>query len=304
MQERIFWNVTGGRVLGPAPFFVVGIVNATPDSFYDGGRHDAPEAAVAHGLRLLAEGAMVLDVGGESTRPGAEAVDAEQEMARVLPVIQGLAGHICGSQDLAAGPSAAISVDTFKARVAAAALDAGAAVVNDISACRFEPELLDVLGQYRPGYVLMHSLGRPGTMQQAPRYDNVVHDIIAFFEERLRALTAAGLPEDNIVIDPGIGFGKTLEHNLTILRHIEAFGVLGLPLYVGLSNKSMFQHLLGLPVQERTGATQAAVAVLASRGVRIHRVHDVARTVQTLTVAEALRGPQRKPRPPEVPPRD
>ncbi|MCK9239879.1 dihydropteroate synthase [Desulfocurvus sp.] len=304
MQERIFWNVTGGRVLGPAPFFVVGIVNATPDSFYDGGRHDAPEAAVAHGRRLLAEGAAVLDVGGESTRPGAEAVCAEREMDRVLPVVRGLAGHIGHGQPPDAAPRAVISVDTFKARVAAAALDAGAAVVNDISACRFDPGLLDVVGQYKPGYVLMHSLGRPGTMQRDPRYADVVHDIVAFFEERLRALTGAGLPEENIVIDPGIGFGKTLEHNLDILRNIEAFGVLGLPLYVGLSNKSMFQQLLGLPVAGRGGATQAAVAVLASRGVRIHRVHDVAATVQTLTVAEALRARRPGPKAPEAPSRD
>ncbi|WP_051445193.1 dihydropteroate synthase [Desulfocurvus vexinensis] len=292
MQERIFWNVIGGRVLGPAPFFVVGIVNVTPDSFFDGGAHDDPTSAAAHGRRLLDEGAAVLDVGGESTRPGAQAVPASQELARVLPVVRELAAHIARTQDLAAGPAAVVSVDTFKAEVAAACLEAGAAVVNDISACRFDPALLDVLGQYKPGYVLMHSLGRPDAMQQDPRYANVVHDIIAFFEERLRALTAAGLPEDNIVIDPGIGFGKTLEHNLEILRNIEAFGVLGLPLYVGLSNKSMFQHLLGLPLGERAWPTQAAVAVLASRGVRIHRVHDVARTVQTLTVAEALRNRQ------------
>lgn len=292
MQERIFWNVIGGRVLGPAPFFVVGIVNATPDSFFDGGAHDDPASAAAHGRRLLDEGAAVLDVGGESTRPGALAVPASQELARVLPVVRELAAHIAQAQDHAAGPAAVVSVDTFKAEVAAACLEAGAAVVNDISACRFDPALLDVLGQYKPGYVLMHSLGRPDAMQQDPRYANVVHDIIAFFEERLRALTGAGLPEDNIVIDPGIGFGKTLEHNLEILRNIEAFGVLGLPLYVGLSNKSMFQHLLGLPLGERAWPTQAAVAVLASRGVRIHRVHDVARTVQTLTVAEALRNRQ------------
>ncbi len=298
MQERIFWNVMGGRVLGPAPFFVVGIVNATPDSFYDGGKHAEAEAAIAHGKRLLAEGAAVLDVGGESTRPGAAQVDAAEEIRRVLPVVHELAAHIERAEP---GPGAdldlraAVSVDTTKAAVAAACLDAGAAIVNDISACRFDPGLLEVLGQYQPGYVLMHSLGRPETMQHAPSYKDAVGEIIAFFEERLRALTQAGLPEENIVVDPGIGFGKTLEHNLEILRNIEAFGVLGLPVFVGLSNKSMFQQLLGLPVDERGPATQAATAVLASRGVRIHRVHDVAQTVRTLTVAEALR---RRPAPP------
>lgn len=284
MQDRVLWNVTGGRVLGPAPFFVVGIVNATPDSFYDGGRHDDPETAVAHGKRLLREGAMILDVGGESTRPYADEVSTEEEIARVEPVVRGLARHIA-----AEGVEAAVSVDTYKADVAARALDAGATIVNDVSACSFDPELKDVLAQYKPGYVLMHSQGKPGGMQDAPRYSNVVDEIIAFFETQIRALTAAGLPEDNIVIDPGIGFGKTLEHNLQILANIEAFGVIGLPVYVGLSNKSMFGTLLGLEVDQRANATQAAVAVLASRGIRIHRVHEVALTMQTLTVAEAMR---------------
>jgi len=284
MQDRVLWNVTGGRVLGPAPFFVVGIVNATPDSFYDGGEHPDPASAVAHGKKLLADGAMILDVGGESTRPYAPEVSAEEELARVVPVIQGLVGHI-----RAEGVEAGVSVDTYKARVAAQALQAGAVIVNDVSACAYDPELKDVLAQYKPGYVLMHSSGKPGQMQDAPRYSNVVDEIIAFFETHIRALTAAGLPEDNIVIDPGIGFGKTLEHNLQILANIEAFGVLGLPVYVGLSNKSMFGKLLGLGVHERGAATQAAVAVLASRGIRIHRVHDVAATMQTLTVAEAMR---------------
>ncbi|MBU1001672.1 MAG: dihydropteroate synthase [Proteobacteria bacterium] len=284
MQDRVLWNLTGGRVLGPAPFFVVGIVNVTPDSFFDGGHHDLALDAVAHGLRLIREGAMVLDVGGESTRPYAKAVSAEQELARVLPVIQGLCSGI-----RAEGDEVAVSVDTYKAEVAAAALQAGASIVNDISACQFDPAMIDVLAQYKPGYVLMHSPGRPGRMQDAPRYANVVDEIIAFFEKHIRLLTAAGLPEDNIVIDPGIGFGKTLEHNLQILSSIEAFGTLGLPLFVGLSNKSMFGKLLGLEVDDRKNATQAAIAVLASRGVRVHRVHDVALTMQTLTVAEAMR---------------
>lgn len=284
MQDRVLWNVTGGRVLGPAPFFVVGIVNVTPDSFYDGGTHASVADAVAHGARLVEEGALILDVGGESTRPYADKVSLEQELERVLPVVEGLVAYTRDE-----GGEAAVSVDTYKAPVASAAIEAGASIINDVSGCRYDPELLDVLGQHKPGYVLMHSLGRPEDMQDAPRYSNVVDEIIAFFEERLRVLTAAGLPEDNIVIDPGIGFGKTLEHNLEILRNVEAFGVLGLPIYVGLSNKSMFQQLLGLEVGKRKHATQAALAVLASRGVRIHRVHEVAMTMQTLAVAEAMR---------------
>ncbi|WP_461209256.1 dihydropteroate synthase [Desulfocurvus sp. DL9XJH121] len=284
MQDRVLWNITGGRVLGPAPFFVVGIINVTPDSFYDGGRHQTLDDAVDHGWRMVVDGAMVLDVGGESTRPYAPHVDTETELKRVLPVVRQLADTLNEE-----GEEAVVSVDTYKADVAAACLEAGAAIVNDVSACRFDPGLMDVVAQYKPGYVLMHSQGRPGDMQDAPHYGDVVDDILAFFEERLRALSHAGVPEDNVVIDPGIGFGKTLEQNLQILSNIEAFGVLGLPVFVGLSNKSMFEHLLGLPVNNRQVATQAATGVLASRGVRIHRVHDVALTMQTLAVAEAMR---------------
>ena len=221
------WTVSGGRVLGPAPFFLAGIVNVTPDSFFDGGRFLDPDAALAHGRELAAAGAQILDLGGESTRPGAPEVDADEELRRVLPVLRGLTQGLTGGWPV-------LSVDTWKARVADEALGAGAAIVNDISACRFDPALLDVLAQRRPGYVLMHSQGRPGEMQKDPRYADVVDEILAFFVERLGALTAAGVPEANIVLDPGIGFGKLLEHNLDILRGLERFGALGRPLYVGV----------------------------------------------------------------------
>ncbi len=288
MLDRVQWNISGGRVLGPAPFFVVGIINVTPDSFYDGGEHDSPEAAFELGKQMVRDGAMVLDVGGESTRPSAEYVSAQKELGRVLPVVKNLAGFLTDENE-----EAAISIDTYKAEVAAKCLDAGATIINDVSACQAEPELLDVLGQYQPGYVLMHSQGCPKSMQNSPHYSSVVDEILEFFEERLRAVVMAGLPEDNIVIDPGIGFGKTLENNLEILSNIEAFGVLGFPIFMGLSNKSMFQRLLGLEVKDRCQVTQAATAVLASRGVRIHRVHDVAATMQTLAVAEAMRPSRR-----------
>jgi dihydropteroate synthase len=262
--------------MGPAPFFVAGIINVTPDSFYDGGKNQEFEAAVANGRRLLEEGAHILDVGGESTRPFADPVDEKTESERVIPVIEALAEAVAGY------PGAQISVDTYKAKVAAKALDAGATIVNDVSAFRFEPELLDVLAEKKPGYVLMHSLSDPTKMQVAPSYENVMDEITAFFEERMAVLTKAGLPEENIVLDPGIGFGKNLEHNLEIMRNMERFHALGRPLYVGLSNKSVWQKLLGLDSNERGAATLAATVLMALRGVGVHRVHEVAPAVQAL----------------------
>jgi len=279
MMNDSTWTVKGGKVLGPAPFFIAGIVNVTPDSFYDGGTHADMESGVAHALELARQGAHILDVGGESTRPYSDSVDEAEELRRVLPVIEGL---------IEARTHSVISVDTYKAKVAARCLEAGAAIINDVSGFRFEPELLDVLAEYKPGYVLMHSLGRPEDMQDEPRYGDVVSEIMAFFEERLAVLDNAGLPLDRVVLDPGIGFGKKLEHNLTILREIERFHELGLPLYMGLSNKSLWQGLLGLEVGQRRNATQAATALLAAKGVPIHRVHEVELTRQTLTIAREL----------------
>jgi len=278
----------GGRVLGPAPFLLAGIINATPDSFYDGGRHFAPAAAVSQGRRLLEDGVHILDVGGESTRPGAQEVSEADELLRVVPVIRELAELPARELDGLPGTFPVLSVDTYKAKVAAAALEAGAVIVNDVSACRFDPALLDVVAQHKPGYVLMHSQGEPRTMQKNPRYGDVVDDLCAFFEERLAVLTAAGVPEANIVLDPGIGFGKLLEHNLAILRGIERFGRLGRPLYMGLSNKSLWGTLLGLGPQDRQQATAVATALLVARGVLVHRVHEAALSRQAALVAVAL----------------
>jgi len=282
------WTVTGGRVLGPAPFLLAGIVNVTPDSFYDGGRHFEPAAAVSLGRQLVSEGAHILDIGGESTRPGAPAVSEADELSRVIPVIRELAALPGAEGGSLSGPFPLLAVDTYKAKVAAAALEAGAAIINDISACRFEPSLLDVVAQHKPGYVLMHSLGEPGTMQKDPRYADVVDDITAFFEQRLGVLIRAGVPEANIVLDPGIGFGKLLEHNLAILRGVERFGRLGRPIYMGLSNKSLWGTLLGIGTQERQQATAVATALLVARGVLVHRVHEVACARQAALVATAL----------------
>ncbi len=281
-SSTVLWKIRGGRVLGPAPFLIAGIVNVTPDSFYDGGRHGNAKAAITHSLALLKHGADILDVGGESTRPGSDPVSAAEERRRVTPVIESLYRMNRPEEPVA------ISVDTYRASTAVAALDAGASIINDVSACRFDPALLDVLAQENPGYVLMHSSGRPKNMQVDPRYDNVVDDVIAFFEERLRVLTQAGLREDRIVLDPGIGFGKTAEHNFTLLANIDRLAGLGFPIYMGLSNKSLFQHILGVSVADRSAATLAATVALFCRGVRIHRVHDVAAIHQGLITAHAI----------------
>lgn len=280
------WKTGRGSAAVPAPFLVCGIVNVTPDSFYDGGTHAGTQSAVEHAQKLISEGAGLLDIGGESSRPNAAPVSEADEFARVVPVVSTL-------HALRAGMSSSdypwrISVDTYKAKTAAAALGAGADIINDISACAFEPALLDVVAQYKPGYVLMHSQGKPDTMQKAPHYDNVVDEIYAFFEREMSRLVRAGLPEENIVLDPGIGFGKLPEHNVAIIQNIRRFSSLGRPSMGALSNKSLFGALLGLAPHERQHATQIATALLASRGVAIHRVHEVAPTVQTLRLAAAL----------------
>lgn len=281
------WKILGGGVFDPAPFLIAGIINATPDSFYDGGRYDSVDAAIEHGREMATSGAHILDVGGESTRPYADPVSLEEELARVVPIIKGLSG-LKSDFDDESSSYPVVSVDTYKAEVAKRALESGASIVNDVSACKFDPALAEVLSEYKPGYVLMHSLGRPEKMQDDPRYDDVVSEILLFFEKEMKKLTDAGLPESRIVLDPGIGFGKLLEHNLQILKNVEQFMKLGRPLFLGLSNKSLWSGLMGLAVGERGNATQAATALMASKGVRIHRVHDVELTRQTLTVATNL----------------
>ncbi len=286
-MPEIKWNTARGGALGPAPFLIAGIVNVTPDSFYDGGRHGSADAGIAHAEKLVRQGAHILDIGGESTRPYADKVSLDQELERVIPVVRALVGReLDGPDGTKVRP--AISVDTYKAQTAARVLDAGADIINDVSAFRFEPELLDVVGQYKPGYVLMHSLGRPEDMQDAPYYDDVVDEMLAFFEERLNLLDKAGLPRQNIVLDPGIGFGKLLEHNLAILKNIKRFSEFGLPIYMGLSNKSLWEQLLGVAIGRRQNATQVATALLAAKGVPIHRVHEVELTRQSLTIVQEI----------------
>jgi dihydropteroate synthase len=235
-------------------------------------------AAVAHARRLISEGAAIVDVGGESTRPGAGPVPAEDEIERVVPVVEGIAGL---------GLPVQISIDTMKALVAEAALAAGASYVNDVTALRHDPDLAALVADRGVDCCLMHMLGEPRTMQDAPRYDDVVDDIKAFLEERLKAATAAGIAEERIQLDPGIGFGKTLEHNLELLRRLDELTTLGRPIVIGTSRKSFLGRLTGRDVTERVYATVATSVIAFERGARVFRVHDVAATADALAVAAA-----------------
>jgi dihydropteroate synthase len=258
-------------------FALMGIVNVTPDSFSDGGLFLDAAVAVEHGTRLAAEGASILDVGGESTRPGAAPVAAEDEIARVLPVVEGLA---------AAGHR--VSIDTTKAGVARAALDAGADLVNDVSALRFDPELAGLVAERGAGCCLMHMLGEPRTMQESPRYEDVVSEVKAFLEERLAFAVAEGVEEERVWLDPGVGFGKTVEHNLELLRRLDEIVAIGRPVVVGTSRKSFLGKLTGGKAEgERLPGTIATNVLALERGASIFRVHDVAPVADALTVAAA-----------------
>jgi dihydropteroate synthase len=264
----------GGRTL------VMGIVNVTPDSFSDGGLLAGPEAAVKHGLRLLEEGADLLDVGGESTRPGSDPVSADEERRRVVPVVEGLRRE---------APEALLSVDTRKAEVAGDALAAGADVVNDVGAGG-DPAMFATVAAAGAGLVLMHLRGEPKTMQDDPTYDDVVGEVRAFLADRLETAVAAGVGRDRLAIDPGIGFGKRLEHNLEVLRAIGSFRDLGVPVVVGASRKRFVGELTGVeePADRLEGSLGAA-AWCAAQGVEVIRVHDVLATVRALGVVDAIR---------------
>jgi dihydropteroate synthase len=258
---------------------LMGVVNVTPDSFSDGGLFLDPGAAIAHGEELSEAGAEILDIGGESTRPGAEEVPAGEELRRVEPVIAGLAGG-----------EAAISVDTSKAEVAAAALDAGAEIVNDVTALRGDPEMGALCAERETTVILMHMLGTPRTMQDEPRYDDVVDEVKAFLLERTEVAMAAGIVAERIWLDPGIGFGKTAEHNLELLRRLGELRDLGHPLVVGASRKSFIGRLDGSGAGERLGGTIASSVLAAAEGADVLRVHDVAEVGQAMAVAGAILG--------------
>jgi dihydropteroate synthase len=264
----------------------MGVVNVTPDSFSDGGLFLDAAAAVAHAQELVVEGADIVDVGGESTRPGAEPVSAEEELRRVLPVVEGISE---------AGAGAVISIDTSKAPVARAALGAGASLVNDVSAFRVDSEMAGLVASSAAQCCLMHMLGEPRTMQRAPRYGDVVDDVKAFLEERLAFAVREGVREERIMLDPGIGFGKTVAHNLELLGRLDELTSLGRPLVVGTSRKSFLGRVLAdaageaepAPVARRLGATIATNVLALERGASVFRVHDVAPMRDALAVAAA-----------------
>jgi len=259
----------------------MGIVNVTPDSFSDGGEFLDPERAIAHGRELADEGAHILDVGGESTRPGARAVDAAEELGRVVPVVEALAKD---------GPK--VSIDTSKTEVARAALDAGASMVNDVTALRADPDLAALCAERDCEVVLMHMLGDPRTMQENPVYHDVVDDIKVFLAERIEFATVAGIRRERIWIDPGIGFGKTVEHNLELHRRLGEFAELGRPVAFGSSRKSFIGKLTGAGVDQRLGGTIASNVIAYANGARMLRVHDVAPMHEALTVADAILTPR------------
>jgi len=265
----------------------MGVVNVTPDSFSDGGLFLDTEAAVEHARRLAAEGAQILDVGGESTRPGAEPVAAAEELGRTLPVIQGVVAARTGAQ---------VSIDTTKASVARAALDAGASLVNDVSALRADPEMAGLIADSGADCCLMHMQGEPRMMQQDPRYGDVVDEVRAFLDERLAFAVREGVSEERVLLDPGIGFGKTVEHNLELLRRLSELLALGRPIVIGTSRKSFLGRIAGsaatgpLPAGERLAGTLASNVLALERGASVFRVHDVAPVREALAVAAATLG--------------
>jgi dihydropteroate synthase len=277
-RETCTLEIRGRRfAVGPLTW-LMGVVNVTPDSFSDGGTYFDTGKAVDRGLELAFEGADIIDVGGESTRPGSRPVPEAEEIGRVVPVIGALRKKT----------PVLISVDTAKSAVARAALDAGADIVNDTSAFRFDPAMPGVVARSGAAVVLMHMKGTPATMQDSPRYDDLIGEIGVFLDERVRVAEAAGIPRERIIVDPGIGFGKTFEHNLEILRRQEEFHGLGRPLLLGFSRKAFLGHILNLPPGERLEGTIAAAVLSVERGVHILRVHDVGPVARAVRSAEAI----------------
>lgn len=257
---------------------LMGVLNVTPDSFSDGGRFFKLEEAIRRGIELAEEGADIIDVGGESTRPGSEPVPLEEELKRVIPVIE----------ELAKRTDIPISIDTYKSKVAKKALDSGASMVNDISALRFDPEMKRILAEYKVPVVLMHIKGTPKNMQDNPTYQNVVEEVKIYLGDSIKMAKDAGVEENKIIVDPGIGFGKTLEDNLKILKHLKEFSSLGKPILIGVSRKSFIGKILDLPVEERLEGSLAALAVSIMNGANILRVHDVRESKRVTRLMDSI----------------
>jgi len=258
---------------------VMGVLNVTPDSFSDGGLFFNRDRAIEHALEMVRDGADIIDVGGESTRPYAEAVSLQEELDRVVPVIERLREVI----------NVPISIDTFKAEVARKALEAGASMINDISALRFDPEMVSIAARFQVPVILMHMQGEPRNMQDNPTYGDLVEEILAFLRDAVERAVQGGVRRDRIILDPGIGFGKTFDHNLILLRDLERFRSLGLPLLVGTSNKAFIGHILKREPHERTTGTMATVAAAVLNGAHIVRVHAVKEAVETVRIIDAIK---------------
>ena len=274
----MFLRARNFEITFPRPALIMGIVNVTPDSFSDGGQFFEPDNAIQHALELVAQGADIIDIGGESTRPRATPVSEAEELRRVIPVIEELAGKI----------KVPISIDTVKPEVARAAVRAGASMVNDTAANRSDDEMWRLVAETGAGYVLMHMQGTPQTMQENPVYSSVVEEVNSFFQERLSRLAAAGVHSDQVILDVGIGFGKSLEHNLQLLRELGTFTKWNRPLLLGVSRKSFINHLLGVNVAERRPASLACECQGVQRGANIIRTHDVAASRQAVRMTEIL----------------
>ncbi len=282
----MYWQCRQDRLTIGAQPLIMGILNATPDSFSDGGRYLSIDAAVARGCEMLAQGADIIDIGGESTRPGAEPVDAPTEMRRVLPVIEALA----------AVPGARISIDTAKAAVALEAVRAGACIINDVTAMAGDPGMATVVRDTGAGVVLMHMRGTPRTMQDNPQYDDVVGEVAAWLADRLTAAGVAGIASEAVVLDPGIGFGKTVAHNIALIAGLDRLARLGRPVLAGVSRKHFIGKLSGVEdAAERLAGSLAALTTAIMQGATVLRVHDVAASVQAARVAAALRDAARRP---------
>jgi dihydropteroate synthase len=279
MSERAVWRCRDRVLDCGRPALVMGIVNVTPDSFSDDGRFASTDLAVAHALELVLQGADLLDIGGESSRPGAQPVPLEEELSRVIPVLR----------ELAPRAGVPISVDTTKAEVARQALDLGAHIINDITALLGDPQMPDVVRSYQAGVVLMHMQGTPATMQQSPTYADVVREVRAFLEARLQAVRDLGIAEDRVVLDPGIGFGKTVEHNWELLRRLHELQDLGRPVCLGVSRKGLLRGPRNRPAERRMAASLAVACFALARGsAQILRVHDVAETRDAVEAYRAL----------------
>ncbi len=276
-NSKLIWSCRGREIDCEAKTLVMGILNATPDSFSDGGVFQGLEKAVARALQMVEEGADIIDIGGESTRPGAAPVQAQEEIRRTVPII----GKLREQSDCL------ISIDTMKAEVARAAVAAGADIINDVSACA-DPGMAAVAAETGAGLVLMHMLGTPETMQDRPRYEDVVSSVRSFLEERMAMAAARGVAEAQIALDPGIGFGKTDEHNLALLRGIPELAAAGRPVLIGVSRKSLFGRLLGREVDERLAGSLAAAVFSVMRGARILRVHDVKESCDAIRLVDTL----------------